>query len=105
MERVEPDDAGFTEFLCAVESPGSPQAFPKQLLVFFQPRRSKEVFAVKRVFEAEEIQDGFDQAAALRGREIPKNRDVLPESGVARRFVDVLVFHPKQRTLLEVRQD
>ena len=65
MERIETDDAGFAEIFCAVESPRRFEALAELLFILFQAGWREEVLTVERVFEAEEIEDGFDEAAAL----------------------------------------
>src|SRR5437870_3276231 len=90
VERVETDDTRFAEIFGAVQGPGGFEAFAELLFVLFQARRGEEVLAVEREFEAEEIEDGRDEAATFVGWEIAKNGNIRPEFWVAGDFFDVL---------------
>ena len=79
VERVETDDTGFAELFGAVEGPGSFESFAELLFVLFQAGWGEEVLAVECEFEAEEIEDGFDEAATFGVGEIAKDWNVGPE--------------------------
>ena len=86
METLEPDHTRFAKLFRAVKGPGSFQAFSELLFVLLQAGRCEEVFAVERKLKTEEIEDGFDEAAALRDRKIAKDGYVGPAGRVSRRI-------------------
>ena len=67
VKRVEPDDAGFTKLFGAVERPGA-LSRSRNCFSFSLRRDGVRKFSLwSAIFEPEEIEDCFDEAATLRG--------------------------------------